>query len=51
MLMWVWLVAGLVSGVCLELRYPLHLETGVTLQGYMWRPKDDIRALVFISHG
>ena len=47
------LVAGLISGVCLEFRYPLQLDDGVRLQGYMWKPRQEnsIRALVFISHG
>ena len=44
------LVTGIISK---EVRYPLHLENGVKLQGYMWKPKEEVRtkALVFISHG
>lgn len=44
------LVAGIISE---EVRYPLHLENGLRLQGYMWKPTEEhsTRAVVFISHG
>ena len=36
-----------------EVRYPIRLDNGLRLQGYMWKPKQEsnIRALVFINHG
>ena len=44
------LFTGIISK---EFRYPLYVENGVKLQGYMWKPKEEVRtkALVFISHG
>ena len=54
MLLLVVVVAVFVLGVTgEEVRYPLHLQNGLTLAGYMWKPKQDnkVRALVFISHG
>ena len=44
------LLTGIISE---EVRYPLHLQNGLTLQGYMWKPREEhsTRALVFISHG